>query len=67
MSEGARTEMARVNAARFTTQMPRNLGDVPAPPQSDGSQSGQPATAPSPEGAAATEASVGDGVRFDAG
>lgn len=70
MSENARSQMARVNEARFTMDMPANLADVPALPQSAVPAREQPAEnvegAAAPAGAAPTEATAPD-VDFDAG
>ncbi|MGE0743032.1 MAG: L,D-transpeptidase family protein [Hyphomonadaceae bacterium] len=72
MSDAARTEMARVNASRFTMNMPASLAHVPAMPEPAVPQSStQPtaATAPSagPAGAEPAAATPGVGVRYDAG
>lgn len=61
LSETARSEMDRINASRFTRQMPTMLAEAPiaAPAASQ--------TAASPAGEAPTEANVGADVQFDAG
>lgn len=70
MSENARSQMARVNEARFTMDMPANLADLPALPQSAVPAREQPAEnvegAAAPAGAAPAEATAPD-VDFDAG
>lgn len=69
MSETARTQMAQVNEARFTMQMPASLADVPAVPESAVATPAQPATpgAPAPAGETPTEATVAHTVAYDAG
>jgi len=74
LSEQARSEMDRVNSARFTMQMPASLADVPAAPASavpEGSPASDPSTAPfgttDAAGDAPAEAVPGVGVQYDAG
>jgi lipoprotein-anchoring transpeptidase ErfK/SrfK len=74
MSEGARTQMAEVNAARFTMQMPASLADVPAVPESAVPAGSIAANAdpafnpePGPAGAAPTEAAAPENANYDAG
>lgn len=70
MSENARSQMARVNEARFTMDMPANLADVPALPASAVPTREQTAEnvkgAAALAGAAPAEAAAPD-VDFDAG
>jgi lipoprotein-anchoring transpeptidase ErfK/SrfK len=71
MSETARTQMAQVNEARFTMQMPASLADVPAVPESAVENPALPAAAtpgaPAPAGETPTEATVAQNVTYDAG
>lgn len=75
MSEQMRAQMAEINRARFTMQMPASLADVPAVPQSAVPEgAAAPANLdpgmnpePPPAGANPTEATAPDGARFDAG
>jgi lipoprotein-anchoring transpeptidase ErfK/SrfK len=66
MSETARSEMERVNAARFTTPMAPTL--APEPTERTGAVA-TPAseTAPPPAGETPTAAEAGPGVSYDAG
>jgi hypothetical protein len=73
MSENARAQMAEINSARFTMQMPASLADVPAVPDS-AVPAGVPANTdpafnpePPPAGVTPTEATVSQGVDYDAG
>ena len=78
MSADARAQMAEINSARFTMQMPASLADVPAVPQSAVTGgSGTAATSsnldpginpePPPAGETPTEAAAPANARFDAG
>jgi len=77
MSETARSEMDRVNSARFTMQMPASLADVPAVPASAVPPGSAPPAAPGvvvaapgapqPAGETPAAATPGAGVRYDAG
>ncbi len=78
MSADARAQMAEINSARFTMQMPDSLADVPAVPQSAvPAGSGAAPTAanldpginpePPPAGETPTEATAPANARFDAG
>lgn len=71
LSESARTEMARVNAARFTLQMPASLADVPAMPQSAVTPpaGAAPVVTPgqAPAGDAPTAAAPDAAISYDAG
>lgn len=80
MSDNTRAQMAEINAARFTMQMPASLADVPAVPASavPGGGSAPATTAntnadpginpePPPAGENPTEANAPQNARFDAG
>jgi lipoprotein-anchoring transpeptidase ErfK/SrfK len=77
MSENARAQMAEINQARFTMQMPASLADVPAVPASavpEGSAAAPAAnldpginSEPPPAGANPTEATAPQNARYDAG
>jgi lipoprotein-anchoring transpeptidase ErfK/SrfK len=76
MSENARAQMAEINSARFTMQMPASLADVPAVPDSAVPAGAAPAAAnldpainpePPPAGENPTEATAPQTARFDAG
>ncbi|MGQ0532708.1 MAG: L,D-transpeptidase family protein [Caulobacteraceae bacterium] len=73
MSETARTQMAQVNAARFTMQMPASLADVPAIPESavpgGAAANTDPGINPEPPpaGETPTEATVPQDVSYEAG
>jgi lipoprotein-anchoring transpeptidase ErfK/SrfK len=78
MSENARAQMAEINQARFTMQMPASLADVPAVPASavpEGSAAAPPPAnldpainpEPPPAGANPTEATAPQGAEYDAG
>lgn len=80
MSDNTRAQMAEINAARFTMQMPASLADVPAVPASavPGGGSAPTTTAntnadpginpePPPAGENPTEANAPQNARFDAG
>jgi lipoprotein-anchoring transpeptidase ErfK/SrfK len=74
MSADARAQMAEINSARFTMQMPASLADVPAVPESAVSGGAIPANAdpafnpePAPAGEAATEAVAPQNADYDAG
>jgi lipoprotein-anchoring transpeptidase ErfK/SrfK len=73
MSENARAQMAEINSARFTMQMPASLADVPAVPEA-AVPAGVAANAdpafnpePPPAGETPTEAAAPQNARFDAG
>jgi lipoprotein-anchoring transpeptidase ErfK/SrfK len=76
MSETARAQMAEVNSARFTMQMPASLADVPAVPASAVPGGGAAPAAntdpginpePPPAGENPTEAAAPQTANFDAG
>jgi lipoprotein-anchoring transpeptidase ErfK/SrfK len=80
MSDNTRAQMAEINAARFTMQMPASLADVPAVPASavpGGANVAAPAPdansdpginpEPPPAGENPTEANAPQNARFDAG
>ncbi len=76
LSANTRAQMAEINSARFTMQMPASLADVPAVPASAVPAGATPATAntdpgvnpePPPAGASPTEATAPQNARFDAG
>lgn len=77
MRDTTRAQMAEVNAARFRMEMPANLADVPAVPESavpDGAATAantnlDPGINPEPQpaGETPTEAAAPENARFDAG
>lgn len=76
MSETTRAQMAEINSARFTMQMPSSLAQVPAVPESAVPASAGAAPAnndpgvnpePPPAGVTPIEALAPAGARFDAG
>jgi lipoprotein-anchoring transpeptidase ErfK/SrfK len=77
MSENARAQMAEINQARFTMQMPASLADVPAVPASavpEGSAAAPAANLdpgvnpePPPAGENPTEAAAPQDASYDAG